>query len=477
MRRSIPIIVSVLMLLATMACTREDGGGETSLETSQHQLGSTCRWTVQGTINVDDIIWSRGSLDDASFRDVTVPSPEPGRVSGSVHPLRNVRVTILRKRSTTGFISFGRVWTDSHGAFSLTQSANCAASKFRIELSFDNGDLTVRGAAGVQHVIRIAQSPSFIPSSVGHYNVAFTFNRAAMLSNVHTLNQWRAANIYWGAKRLVDNFKARGLPYRQKLHVRYPAASLCSPGCALPGDAVMIRERWFSPTWPTVSGPTLVDEDHRKLQVIHELLHHWHYFQVDGPISMAASGLPHGCWEATLTAFAEGFTQWAAEQLSGELFGKRYDDAPLNRHELNDVCGVDDWASVTHSEIGITSMLRLLQLNMYHRYDFGTLSTAPGADKFIRYRAPGRFELARECPNPNLSVYQIMAAFLPISAAGVTPRLTGTQGINAFLDRLQALYPLRFPSDVRGHFESLITPAPTVDRPADELCVPIVRLP
>lgn len=422
--------------------------------TMKRALGTSCLWSVAGRLTVEDTIWSQGSLTDRSFADAHVPSPEPGRAPGAVHPLDNVRLEVQRKLRSGTYVRVATVATDRLGAYSVSFNDSCAARRYRILMDFDNDQLSVRRALGLQHRVRILQTEFVDYIGSQNYTWNFQFDQGALYSGYIDLDQWRAAAIYWGAKRLVDKTAASAYPFRKKLIIRYPSTTTrCVDGCAIPDEGVVaVRPSWFDASR---------SHNSQKTDLLRLMLVFWQLPRHTGTVSLA---------RPNFAGFLVGYTSWMSERMMAQFFGAALENRPFHRAYLRDVAGLHSWDDLVADPIGVANVLRLLQLPEYYRYDFDPTSPS---DRRILITPPAEVELRRTCPDPSFSVWELTSGFFPISGVEMTTR----DGLERFLERLSARFPDRFGVDVRAHFQSLAEPNPSVVPAPDALCEIAITLP
>lgn len=426
-----------------------------------------CRWQVTGTLRVEDAIWHAGSIDgDAVLHAGNVNDVEgltgSRRVDNAIYPLRGALVTLKYQRPGGTYQRLATALTDERGRFSFDSAHDCGRQRLRVLVSFDNDDLSLRKALGVQHSVRIRTTEWFDDNAirVSYDAGTFTFDQRQFEDGTLARSQWRAANIFWGVTRLMRRLSDEGVPYLQKLTIRYPAESVCAPGCAVPSfGVVMIRDGWFTGSANWV-----------KQELIHEVLHFWYYQRTQGSISMLSGHEinSHERRESEFVALAEGLAEFMARRIMGLWYGTTYTLLVKSRYSLGVLMDLPTWDDVIHNDSGVMAVLNRLLVKRYHDYDFGTLSSPPSETTPSLALPIAPFKGI--CPDANFTLFELLRAFDPIASPGLTTRMTGAQGIDHFLLRLSVFYPARFGATVRDHFKNMLDPAPTVVRHPQELC-------
>ncbi len=226
--------------------------------------------------------------------------------------------------------------------------------------------------------------------------------------------------------------------------------------------------------------------------VIHEFIHLWNYAHNHGTINWVGAVCSlrgddpvdlttHNVQENPSVAFAEGFSNWAANALLHELWGLRL-ARPFNRRHVVRELGLPTLEQVEKSDYGVDGALRLLHCDDgagWWSHLFGTADTVP--DRRPDDDGNGVADFASETgvapltqrvvpPGPDhLALWDVLRVFRANPGRGWdTDWQVGNvdYGIVRFIDRACDIH--RLGDDVRQMLKRSIDPLAT-DEPRDAL--------
>ena len=432
------------LALALAACSPS---AEDTFDDDEQAAWGQVEWTLTGHVHVRDNVFDLGDAGGDFDPD------EP-------HPLKGARVEIAGSLlSSGGFASWGTTTVQSDGSWSFWKSKSSSRRKFKVYVRFDDDSkMAVKKALGVQYKVEVIHT-GWTYHDAGDSDLgAFSFDADAQSDGTITTAERRAASIFWAGRYVIDAFDDNDVPFKDKITVRYPAQSLCNPGCAnYVEDVIHIRENWFED----------YSEHWQMREIVHEMMHFWHWGRVDGAIDMVCSGdllhTTHEDWERPFVAFAEGFAEFAAVNAMQALFNESSNcgnrTLPFSRPYLAEHDGLASFDDIRHNDNGIRSLLHQLQLGDYHEYDYDTPVDEATCDRYVVREDNMSARRFMRCPAaPELEFWQILSAFKTHSSVGLTDWLENDEGIDEFLDRVEILYPDQLTSDIRSHMEDLGTP-------------------
>jgi len=360
-------------------------------------------------------------------------------------PLAGVTVEIHGANVGRIYDSWGKVFTDSEGNFSLKAEKSKSKRHFKVRVRFEdkekmlsiNTPLLGGGFASdwyqVFETVNTTDGPTV---NIG----TKTFSSGAPGDLGKSDNIKRAHMFYW-VKTSMDALKSRGggIQFTSPINVAYPANVISGTSYA----NGVTRTAYIHRNSKT---------DHGNVDtVLHEVMHLWNYQHNTGTsnwIQAAMSGKStHEFQEKAATAFHEGFAEWAKDALMSELFGRKA-VLPANRFSLA-TNGLNTFETLERNDNGVAHGLHLLITPQVWAYKFGT--SAEQISEVETGGSPGTFTAAAkgsQPPNmpatPNVTMFDVLKVFL----AGQHPNWptawqvgTMDNGLNVFCKRASDILP------------------------------------
>jgi hypothetical protein len=363
-----------------------------------------CLWTVSGRIRVQDHeIQATNIYRDLSGIEV--------KVSGAT----------VNFPTGPAFSSWGSVYTDDMGNFTLLASKTCADRFFRVEVRLENSDLRVINGSGSDWY-RVYQSGSRLPASTVNIGTR-NFVDGTSSSDLSTPGNYMRAVQWYVVKSAMDAMIDADpwFGFSTQIHVKYPSVTLS-------GDSYANGIEWTA---------HIVSSQGDPLTVLHEVMHLWNFNHNSGTTNWAdaiwGDWTTHGYQEEPNVAFHEGFAEFAAQALMNMLWGtgtspavtRAWVDGYLDPDEPAGPgnTGLDTPDMVQRNDIAVTRTLFLL--------------TSPNL------WPPGGLLIT--CPSePNLTVFDVLHVFQadPSEGWGTDWQVgTASYGLLLFLDRADDILP------------------------------------
>lgn len=359
-------------------------------------------------------------------------------------PLAGATVEIHGANVGRLYDSWGKVFTDSEGNFSLKTEKSGSKRHFKVLVRFEdkekmlsvNTPLLGGGLASdwyqVFETVNTTDGPKV---DIG----TKTFSSGATDDLSKSDNIKRAHMFYW-VKRTMDALKSRGggIQFNSPINVAYPAN-------------VVSGQSYANGVTRTVYIHRNSKTDHGNVDtVLHEAMHLWNYQHNTGTsnwIQAVMSGKStHEFQEKAAIAFHEGFAEWAKDALMSELFGRKA-VLPANRYSLA-TNGLNTFETLERNDDGVTHALHLLITQPVWAYKFGTSAKEISN---VETGGHGTFTAATQStqpPNmpatPNVTMFDVLKVFLAGQhSKWPTAWQVGTMdnGLNVFFKRASDILP------------------------------------
>ena len=354
-----------------------------------------CSWTVRGKIEV------RESVTDPA---------------GTQHDrgLKSVQVKVSAATVGRVYNSWGTVYTNSSGEFSISKSKNCSQRHFKVQVKFDHSDLAVKNPSGDEwHVVYETSSKR----SSGTLNIGDrTFRDGSGTSDLTEEDSYRRALAWYVVKKVIDRLQSEDsyFDFPGQVHVRYPAAVISNTSYANGID----RSAYIDPT--NIGG----DRDFIEV-CVHEVMHLWNYDHNHGMSNWLAAvwgdSSTHGFQEDPNIAFHEGFAEFAMEELMTEIWGWPK-TAYWDRDDM-DSRGLTSLSMIEQNDDAVQHALHLLTTEDIYPSD----------------------TILRDCPSdPNLTLWDILSVFEAAPGAGYPDEWEvgdADSGLIDFFDRVEDILP------------------------------------
>ena len=313
-------------------------------------------WTISGTVMVEDKSTTR---------------------TMATHPIPGATVEIHGADIGRIYSSWGTVFTDDSGKFTLRVQKNKNKRHFKVRVRFQdrtkmlsvNTPLLENPLASEQYTIFETSNTTDGPTvNVG----TRTFRESGANGELTKRDNARRAAIYYMCKKSMDHLASLGpgLGFTKSINVAYPAKVVS--GISYANGVTRVAY---------IHGTDKSDDYERRGSdvVLHELMHLWNYQHNDGISNWVAAvcrgGTTHDFQEKPAIAFHEGFAEWAKDMLLTDIW-RLPKIRPATRqslavHDLNDV------ATLEGNDLGVVYGLHLLASQNVGRYLFGTSTKAP----------------------------------------------------------------------------------------------------
>jgi hypothetical protein len=361
-------------------------------------------------------------------------------------PLAGVTVEIHGANVGRIYDSWGKVFTDSEGNFSLKAEKSKSKRNFKVRVRFEDKEETLSIntpllggglASDWYQVFETADTTDGPTVNVG----TKTFSSGATGDLGKSDNIKRAHMFYW-VKTSMDALKSRGsgIQFTSPINVAYPANVISGTSYA----NGVTRTAYIHRNSKT---------DHGNVDtVLHEVMHLWNYQHNTGTsnwIQAAMSGKStHEFQEKAATGFHEGFAEWAKDALMSELFARKA-VLPANRFSLA-TNGLNTFETLERNDDGVTHGLHLLITPQVWAYKFGTSAerisaVETGGRGTLTFTAAAKGSQPPDMPaTPNVTLFDVLKVFL----AGQHPNWptawqvgTMDNGLNVFFKRASDILP------------------------------------
>lgn len=359
-------------------------------------------------------------------------------------PLAGVTVEVHGANVGRVYDSWGKVYTDADGNFSLRKVKNKNKRHFKVRVRFEdkekmlsvNTPLLGGGLASDWYEVYETTDKKDGPKvNIG----TKTFSSSANGDLGDADNIKRAHMFYW-VKSAMDALKQRGggIQFTNPINVAYPAN-------------VISGQSYANGVTRTAYIHRNAKSDHGNADtVLHEVMHLWNYQHNTGTsnwIQAAMSGKDtHEFQEKAAIAFHEGFAEWAKDALMNDLFGRQA-VLPANRGSLAKN-GLNTFETLERNDEGVTHALHLLITQQIWAYKFGTSAKEIST---VDTGGHGPFTAAAkgtQPPNmpatPNVTLYDVLRVFLAGQhSSWPTAWQVGTMdnGLNVFFKRASDILP------------------------------------
>ncbi len=359
-------------------------------------------------------------------------------------PLAGITVEIHGANVGRLYDSWGKVYTDSEGNFSLKKVKSKSKRHFKVRVRFEdrekmlsiNTPLLGGGLTSDWYQVFETNDTTDGPKvNIG----TKTFSEHAAGDLGKDDNVKRAHMFYW-VKTGMDALKSHGggIEFTNPINVAYPAN-------------VISGQSYANGVTRTAYIHRNATTDHGNVDTVwHEVMHLWNYQHNTGTsnwIQAAMSGKDtHEFQEKAATAFHEGSSEWGKDALMSELFGRKA-VLPANRFSLAQN-GLNSFETLERNDDGVTHALHLLITQPVWAYKFGTSTEEISS---VSTGGHGNFTAAvqgTQPPNmpsrPNVTMFDVLKVFL----GGQHPNWptawqvgTMDNGLNVFFKRAADILP------------------------------------
>lgn len=363
-------------------------------------------WTVTGTLQVDDFLTPNAVLDDDNGDGTLV---EPRSLAG-------VRVAIKGSLFDNGpYGPFLSGVTDRSGHFQIHARKSDQPRKFVVEIELEDSTLSVR-EKNIAESLVVYQSQQ---KEAGPRINLGTLALAAGRSGLSTVSHQKILTWYI-IKRVIDTLAENGQPFKRKIRVRVPVATLFGAPWArgLLADNVYITADTFN-----------------LVTLIHEVMHLWNYQHNNGVSNWLGAiwgdADTAGLQEQPNIAFHEGFAEYAAWELAHLIWGLEK-GLPYSRHDLSNLRMLTSLDMVERNWKGVVGCLRMLSAE-----NPAELAMGVAGDGTMPYATPTADTTG--CPAGQLvTFFDILRVFSPAKSAGWNTEWevgSGSFGVRRFFRR------------------------------------------
>jgi len=381
-----------------------------------------------------------------------------GTWGSATKPLAGVGVKIFANEGVRWNL-WGTTTTSASGSFSITKTKDKSKRKFKIEVQFKNNDLVIYGdnesvlatalkafaplqhlslsnSAVVEgmldHVSRATYKSNwytvFETTSKTDFSGTRSFNRDLIIveTNVSDFPNSLAhkhAIMWYTSYKLINHLKANGVPFAQKVAIKYPHNNKLIPDNVETAYASPINYCAY-----LVNNSAKDNFANNRIDVLlHELMHLWAYRYSRGEGGMAWQLLIHqsthdGLQSKKFVAFHEAFAEFSSLVLTANMFKTRtYTNSPRSRNFLKEQ-GITGLTNIDNHEDGWRHIFNCLTHGNLSDLDFN------GTGDFARSTGP-----KARIATPKLTVYELMKVFFT-----PTQLRTGELTLNTLLSRIEA---------------------------------------
>ena len=358
-------------------------------------------------------------------------------------PLAGCTVEIHGANVGRIYDSWGKVFTDSAGNFSIRKSKSKSKRHFKVRVRFEDRDnmLSVNtpllGGGLASDWYQVFETDNTTDGPTVNIGTK-TFTSSAKGDLGVSDNIKRAHMFYW-VKTVMDALKNKGggIQFTKAVNVAYPAN-------------VISGQSYANGVTRTVYIHRNSKSDHGNVDtVLHEVMHLWNYQHNTGTsnwLQAVMSGKStHEFQEKAAIAFHEGFAEWAMGALMSEFFG-RGPVLPSNRFSLARN-GLNSFETLERSDDGVVQGLHLLITPQIWAYKFGTsakqISTTETGHESFTAAAKGSQPPGMPAV-PSVTLFDVLKVFLAGQHSNwPTAWQVGTadNGLNVFFKRASDILP------------------------------------